>query len=105
MSQKIFRRRTSGSMLFLRAQELIMSYIADCRYDAREIEGALQQAFGPGTPMFNPVTSDTKVAITSTRASDALPCIFANYNVGERDQNRSRLYSCCTELIADVFRL
>lgn len=89
MSRKIFKRRTNGSMLFSRAQDLIMSYLADCRYNTDEIEEALQQSFGTHVSMFNPLTTDTKVAVTSTTAKDAEPCIFSNYNGQSRDQSKS----------------
>lgn len=81
-SRRIFKRRTNGSMLFARAQDLIMSYLADCRYNSDEIEEALYHAFGSDDPMFNPLTTDAKVAVTSTKTKDSSPCIFSNYNGG-----------------------
>lgn len=32
------------------------------------------------TQMFNPLRSETKVAVTTTTAREVLPCLFANYN-------------------------
>ena len=89
LARKIFQRRTSGSMLFTRMQELVMSYIADCRYDSTGIEAAFQQAFGPETRMFNPISNDTKVAVTTTTAREAQSCVLSNYNGGKRPDGTS----------------
>ena len=84
LAESIFKKRHNGSLIFDRIQELLMSYFADCKYKSADIEHALQTAFGSDLKMFNPLNSDTKVAVTSTTARDSLPCLFSNYNGGRR---------------------
>lgn len=70
--------------MFERIHELLLAYLADCRYDSARIEEALQATFGERTRMFNPLRCDTRVAVTTTTARDSLPCLFTNYNGGQR---------------------
>ncbi len=86
LAGKIFKRRTNGSMLLVRVQDLVLSYLADCRYDSAIIEEAFEQLFGSQLQMFNPLSNDIKVAVTSTTAREALPCLFSNYNGGQRSR-------------------
>lgn len=44
------------------------------------IEAAFQTLTKQPTQMFNPLKSETKVAVTTTTAKDVLTCLFANYN-------------------------
>ena len=90
LAGKIFKRRTNGSMLLVRVQDLVMSYLADCRYDSTIIEDAFEQLFGSQLRMFNPLSNDIKVAVTSTTAREALPCLFSNYNGGQRSRETGK---------------
>lgn len=90
LADNIFQRRSNGPSMFVRIQELIMSYIADCKYESSGIENALRDAFGSNLRMFNPLCNDTKVAVTSTTAKDSLPCLFSNYNGCQRSAQSGR---------------
>ena len=61
-----------------------MSYLADCRYDASGIEAAFKDIFGAEIRIFNPISNDAKIAVTTTTARDLRPCIITNYNGGKR---------------------
>ncbi|KAI9848884.1 MAG: hypothetical protein M1837_006400 [Sclerophora amabilis] len=78
LSSRIFRKRDHGK--FARASSLFMSYLMDCRYCSKEVEEAFKEAFGCEQKMFNPLSTDTKIAVTATTAKDAMPCLFSNYN-------------------------
>lgn len=84
LASTIFRKRTQGLFIFSKIQQYLMSYLADCKYDSIDIERALYSVFGKTTSLFNPLCTDTKVAVTSTTARDSMPCLFANYNGGSR---------------------
>ncbi|KAI9715117.1 MAG: hypothetical protein M1828_001052 [Chrysothrix sp. TS-e1954] len=89
LAKKLFRRRLSGSTILDRLQEFVMSYLADCRYDSGGIEDAINETFGDDILMFNPLSNDTKVAITATTARDSSPCLFTNYNGRRRPRGTS----------------
>ena len=90
LARKLFQRRLSGSTIFNRLQEYILSYLADCRYDSAGIEDAIEETFGADILMFNPLSNDTKVAITATTARDSQPCLFTNYNGRRRPRGTSK---------------
>ncbi len=79
-----FHRRKLPHIPFPRIRELFFSYIADCRYDSAAIEDAFLTVFGAELKLFNPLSNDTKVAVTATTARETLPCLFTNYNGGAR---------------------
>ena len=87
----VFRRRGYGQTVFARLQELLVSYITDCKYDSAGIEAALKMSFGEDVKLFNPLKQDTKVAVTSTTARESMPCLFANYNGGIRPKNAGKM--------------
>ena len=83
LAEKTFRRR-NGYTVFGRIQELAMSYFRDGQYSSLAIEESFQSVFGDDMKMFNPLCNNTKVAVTTTTAKDARPCLFSNYNGGIR---------------------
>ena len=86
LADTIFRKRACGILLFSRIQHFLLSYLADCKYDSAGIENALYKVFGRTTGLFNPLSTDTKVAVTSTTARESSPCLFTNYNGGRRSE-------------------
>jgi hypothetical protein len=85
--EQLARKTFQGSSSSLgRMQHFIMSYLRDCRYSSLAIEESFQSAFEDedNTSLFNPLTNDTKIAITTTTAKESAPCIFSNYNGGTR---------------------
>ncbi|KAI9893033.1 MAG: hypothetical protein M1814_000917 [Vezdaea aestivalis] len=63
-----------------RLVQLMVSFFKDSVYRTASIETVFQTTFGSGVPMFNPLNSDTKVAVTTTTVQDIKPCILTNYN-------------------------
>lgn len=85
--EELARKTFKGSHgTFGRMQQLVISYLRDCRYSSLAIEQSFQSAFEEQkeVSLFNPLTNDTKVAITTTTAKESAACIFSNYNGGER---------------------
>ena len=80
LAHSIFQRRTSGSMLFNRVQEFIMSYVADCKYDTTTIEDAFRKAFGDRTKLLGAAGGRVKVAVTGTTVRESQACLFTSYN-------------------------
>ena len=87
LAKSAFHRREHGSILLSRLQQFVLSYFEDCQYSSAAIESAFRTAFGAQLRMFNPLTSDTKVAVTSTAVGETLPCLFSNYNGGHRPRD------------------
>lgn len=69
---------------FARLQQFIISYLRDCQYSSSAIEDSFQTTFGKDIGLFNPLTTDTKVAITTTSAKETATSIFSNYNGAKR---------------------
>ncbi|KAK4974003.1 hypothetical protein LTR28_010799 [Elasticomyces elasticus] len=84
LAMKTFKRRNRGPVLLNRLHELAVSYLRDWQYSSCAIEDAFRSAFGSQVQLFNPSSNDTKVAVTTTTAREALPCLFFNYNGGIR---------------------
>ena len=80
LAKKTFTHRKEGSALFSRLQEFLLYYTNDCQGNSSAIEGAFDNPQKAPLKMFNPLKSDTKVAVTSATAKDNLPCLFSNYN-------------------------
>ena len=81
------RKTFQGSYgTFGRMQQLVISYLRDCRYSSLAIEESFQSAFEDKkeVSLFNPLANDTKIAITTTTAKESAACIFSKYNGGSR---------------------
>ena len=84
VASKTFKRRKFRSILLTRLQEMMLSYAQDGQYSLTAIESGFEAAFGSHLKMFNPLTNDTRVAVTTTTAKESQPCLFCNYNGGKR---------------------
>ena len=80
LAERTFKPRRKGPALFSRVQQFAMSYLHDCQYSSQAIEDTFQSVFGKELRMFNPLSNDTKVAVTTTTAKETAPCLFTNYN-------------------------
>jgi len=87
LAKSAFHRPRQGPLLLSRLQQFVLSYFEDCQYSSAALEAAFHTAFGAQLKMFNPLSSDTKVAVTSTTAGETLPCLFSNYNGGHRPRD------------------
>jgi hypothetical protein len=65
-------------------QRLFRVCLQDHRYNLSPIEKAFQTQSGSTTEMFNPLQSDTKVAVTTTSVRENVAGVISNYNYGPR---------------------
>ncbi|KAF2680658.1 FabD/lysophospholipase-like protein [Lentithecium fluviatile CBS 122367] len=72
--------RENRLSLTQRIQRMLKAWVQDHRYNLSPIEKAFGSEFEGDVKMFNPLQSDTKVAVTATTVRDNRPCIFSNYN-------------------------
>lgn len=84
LAHRTFQRHAEGSHYLARLQQFIISYLRDCQYSSTVIRDSFQNTLGNEIGMFNPLTTDTKVAITTTSAKETAACIFSNYNGNDR---------------------
>lgn len=75
-----------------RLQRLLSAYFRDHRYDSSNIENAFCSTIGTSPKMFNPLRSDTKIAVTTTTVKGNIPCVFSNYNGGPRFDESSKYF-------------
>lgn len=61
-------------------KNLFRAWIHDHRYNLSPIEKAFQSSLDSSEKLFNPLRSDTKVAVTATNVGENKPCIISNYN-------------------------
>ena len=80
LAESTFGGRKNATVLFGRLQQLALSYLRDGQYSSLPIEQAFLSATGEHARMFNPLSSDMKVAVTTTTARESKPCLLANYN-------------------------
>jgi hypothetical protein len=65
-----------------RIRQLVIAFIRDWKHSSTAIADAFKSDTSIDVKMFNPLVSDTKVAVTSntTAALKPEPCVFSNYN-------------------------
>ncbi|KAK3672622.1 hypothetical protein LTR78_007434 [Recurvomyces mirabilis] len=80
IATKTFDRHASSGFSFARLQNLALSYLRDGQYSSSPIEAAFRSELGKDIRMFNPLSSDLKVAVTTTTAKESKTCLFSNYN-------------------------
>lgn len=72
-------------------QRLFRVCLQDHRYNLTPIEKVFQTKSGSTTKMFNPLQSDTKVAVTTTSVRENVAGVISNYNYGPRLDATSQL--------------
>lgn len=92
IAARTFRRRSRSAFSLGRLQELALSYMRDGQYSSSPIERAFQDELGKDIRMFNPLSSDLKVAVTTTTAKESKPYIIANYNGSVRARDVGRVW-------------
>jgi hypothetical protein len=90
LAKDIFKPRNTSTSLFSRVQDLLLSYVEDGQYSQKAINEAFTTA-GHSIPMFNPLQSHTRVAVTATTAKETNTCLFTNYNGHTRTRNIDNL--------------
>jgi hypothetical protein len=70
-------------------QRLLRTCVQDHRYSLSPVERAFLTGIGPAATMFNPLQTDTKIAVTATSVRSSTPCVISNYNGGLRLQDNS----------------
>lgn len=85
-----FGRRKRASMLLGRIQTILLTYLGDCRYKSIAIEAAFQSSLGPPPKMFNPLSSDTKVAVLAAPVRGKVTSVICNYNGENRPPDIGR---------------
>lgn len=87
LAQSTFEKRESRFNAIRILQRLALSYLQDAQYSSQSIEQAFTSSLGQQLPMFNPLSSDNKVAVTTTTAKDPRTCLLTNYNGGLRPKD------------------
>lgn len=84
LASQTFGSPSARLSVISRLRRNLVSYIRDGKYEPHIIEAAFQTLTKRPTQMFNPLKSETKVAVTTTTAKDVFTCLFANYNGHKR---------------------
>jgi hypothetical protein len=94
----IFRNEHEGSQLSWSQtlHRLLRVCVRDHRYSLSPVERAFVSSIGPTAKMFNPLQTDTKVAVMSTSVKANTPCVISNYNGGLRPDDSSK---CATQIV------
>lgn len=90
---KTFRRRKNTPLIISRLQAMLVTYINNCRYRSLAIEAAFQAAFGSPPKIFNPLSSDTKVAVITAPVKGKNTAVIYNYNGKDRPSDLGKKIS------------
>jgi hypothetical protein len=74
------------------AQALLLICLDKCKYDSLGIKAAFHSALGPPPKMFNPLGTDTKVAVISAPTRGNRTAVLCNYNGGKRQDGSETGY-------------
>lgn len=91
-----FQPRASFSLpVLLRILDFLVSFFADGRYAAENLEAALQETFGNDKSILDcskATATGTRIRLPVTTIDDASTCVFTNYNgVGVRPPDCGKL--------------
>lgn len=90
-------RASSGIPILSPLLNFLISFFADARYPADNLEAALQEAFGSGRSILDcskATAAGTRVGLPVTTIRDTSTCIFTNYNgVGTRPRGSGKIGS------------
>lgn len=82
--QETFGRRKSLPALLSHVQTLLLMCLDEGKYHSMAIRSAFQSSLGPPPKMFNPLATDTKVAVITAPVDDKVTSIICNYNGEDR---------------------
>jgi len=76
------RSPRTGGGIWLCIRRLLRCWLSDGYYDSSPLESTLKELFGEHQRLFGhmPSGNTTKVAVTATAISDAVPVVLSNYN-------------------------
>jgi hypothetical protein len=77
-----FENTATGT--FSKQRSTLSTIINDGKYDPSAIEKAFEKACSTPMRMFNPLRTESKVAVTTTEVKRSLARLIANYNGGKR---------------------
>lgn len=77
-----FENTATGT--FSKQRSILSTIINDGKYDPSAIEKAFEKACSTPMKMFNPLRTESKVAVTTTEVKRSLARLIANYNGGKR---------------------
>jgi hypothetical protein len=63
---------------------MILSYTQNGQYSLTAIKSGFKAAFKSHLKMFNPLTNNTRVIVTTITAKELQPYLFCNYNRGKQ---------------------
>jgi hypothetical protein len=84
LAEETFGGRQNMPALLDWAQALLLICLDRSKYNSLGILAAFQSALGSPPPMFNPLGSDTKVAVITTPVDGSTTSVICNYNGGNR---------------------
>jgi hypothetical protein len=108
LATSIFKPENEGAKLSWSQslQRLLRTCVQDHRYSLSPVDRAFLAGIGPAATMFNPLQTDTKIAVTATSVRSNTPCVISNYNGGLRLHDNSEYTSVhCFIDTADCARL
>jgi hypothetical protein len=82
-----FRKRKSLPAFLEHIQTLFLICLDKSKYDSVAIQNAFQQTLGRPPTMFNPLASDSKVAVIAVPVGDKNTSVICNYNGSSRPDN------------------
>ena len=89
---------------FGKKRSILSTIINDGKYDPSAIEKAFETACSTPMKMFNPLRTESKVAVTTTEVKRSLARLIANYNGGKRPSTLGVNLKLHSEPFAKVFK-
>jgi hypothetical protein len=78
--KETFGRRKNLPAFLNYAETLLLLVLDKCRYSSTAIKASFETNFGPVPKMFNPLATDTKVAVITTPIHSKVTSVLCNYN-------------------------
>jgi hypothetical protein len=86
LTKEVFGGRKNLPALVDHAQTLLLLCLDRSKYDSLGIKAAFRTALGPPPNMFNPLATDTKVAVIAAPVTGSATAVLCNYNSGKRPE-------------------
>jgi hypothetical protein len=80
LAKDVFGGRQNLPLLIEYAQTLLLLCLDRSKYNSMGIKAAFQSALGPPPKMFNPLATDTKVAVIAAPTKGNSTSVLCNYN-------------------------
>ena len=92
LTKTTFGSRKNLPALLEHTQTLMLICIEKCNYISLGIKAAFQSTLGPPPKMFNPLGTDTKVAVVTAPTRGNRTAVLCNYNGGKRQDGSESGY-------------